>query len=123
MKAGFLKTAAMGLGILGASVLSLPGPASAATYVNLYGATAQYNFWSNYATTFLGLSSRPPLRHRYRAVRDLRWEELAGDRHQLHGNHRCQSMHLRVGQYFRLNLFHLLQQGLLGRSRCSERLL
>lgn len=59
MKAGFLKTAAMGLGILGASVFSLAGPANAATYINLYGASAQFNFWSNYATTFMTSTTGP----------------------------------------------------------------
>ena len=58
MKA-FLKTAAMGLGVLGASVFSLAGPANAATYINLYGASAQFNFWSNYATAFLASAGGP----------------------------------------------------------------
>ncbi|MFZ0927331.1 MAG: hypothetical protein WAN11_01945 [Syntrophobacteraceae bacterium] len=52
MKARLLKTAAKGL-ILGASIFALATGAQAATYVNLHGATAQYNFWSHYAPTFL----------------------------------------------------------------------
>lgn len=49
MKARLFKTAL----ILGASVFAFAGAAQAATYVNLYGASAQYNFWANYAPTLL----------------------------------------------------------------------
>ena len=53
MKASLLKNIARGGLILGASVFAFAGAADAATYVNLHGATAQYNFWSHYAPSFL----------------------------------------------------------------------
>jgi hypothetical protein len=46
MKASLFKSAAKGL-ILGASVFAFAGAAHAATNLNLYGASAQYNFWSH----------------------------------------------------------------------------
>lgn len=49
MKSRLFKTAL----ILGASVLAFGGAAQAATYVNIYGASAQYNFWTNYAPALL----------------------------------------------------------------------
>ncbi|SPF31239.1 exported hypothetical protein [Syntrophobacter sp. SbD1] len=53
MKASLLKKIAKGGLILGASVFAFAGAADAATYINLYGATAQYNFWTNYGCTYL----------------------------------------------------------------------
>jgi hypothetical protein len=52
MKAKSLKTIARVL-VLGVTVLAFAGAAHAVTYINLYGATAQFNFWSNYDQTFL----------------------------------------------------------------------
>ncbi len=53
MKASLIKKIAKGGLILGASVFVFAGAANAATYVNLYGASAQFNFWTNYAPTML----------------------------------------------------------------------
>ncbi|HYA40836.1 MAG TPA: hypothetical protein VEF34_06010 [Syntrophobacteraceae bacterium] len=39
--------------ILGVSILVFAGGANAATYINLYGASAQYNFWSNMGCSYL----------------------------------------------------------------------
>ncbi len=52
MKARLLKTAAKGL-ILGASVFAFAGAAGAATNINLYGASAQFNYWNGGAASFL----------------------------------------------------------------------
>jgi hypothetical protein len=52
MKARLFKTIAKCL-ILGVAILAFAGTAQAATYMNLYGASAQYNFWSNFGCTYL----------------------------------------------------------------------
>ncbi len=55
MESRFLKIVAKGL-ILGASVFAFAGAAHASTNLNLYGASAQYNFWSKYDCTLLKAS-------------------------------------------------------------------
>ncbi len=52
MKVSLLKTAAKGL-IVGASVLAFAGAAGATTTINLYGASAQTNFWNGAAADLL----------------------------------------------------------------------
>ena len=52
MKARLLKTAAKGL-IIGAAVFAFAGAAGATTTINLYGATAQTNFWNGAAADLL----------------------------------------------------------------------
>lgn len=53
MKGRLLKKVAKGVVVLGASALVFAGTANAATFINLYGASAQFNFWANYGCTYL----------------------------------------------------------------------